>query len=71
MIIEDERDINAPVRDTRPAPQATVEMVINENAWFQQFLTRNLQIKNQKAYFLLQNALIDHIWEYYGNDNNK
>ncbi|KAF2583106.1 hypothetical protein F2Q68_00004169 [Brassica cretica] len=26
MIIEDERDINAPVRDTRPAPQATVEM---------------------------------------------
>ena len=32
MIIEDERDINAPVRDTRPAPQATVEMVINENA---------------------------------------
>lgn len=61
MIIEDERDINAPVRDARPAPQATVEMAINENARFQQFLTRNLQIKNREAHFLLRNALIDHM----------
>ena len=45
----------------RPAPQATVEMAINENACFQQFLIRNLLIKNQEAHFLLRNALIDHI----------
>lgn len=53
MIIEDERDINAPVRDARPAPQATVEMATNENTRFQEFLTRNLQIKNKKliSYF--------------------
>ena len=55
----------------RPAPQATVEMAINENACFQQFLIRNLLIKNQEAHFLLRNALIDHIWEYYGNENNE
>uniref|UniRef100_A0A0D3D7H3 DDE Tnp4 domain-containing protein n=1 Tax=Brassica oleracea var. oleracea TaxID=109376 RepID=A0A0D3D7H3_BRAOL len=51
MIIEDERDINAPVRDARPASQATVEMAINESTRFQEFLTRNLQIKNQKTHF--------------------
>lgn len=46
MIIEDERDINAPVKDARSAPQATVEMAIKESTRFQEFLTRNLQIKN-------------------------
>ena len=71
MIIEDELDINAPVRDARSAPPTTVEMAINENARFQQFLTRNLQMKNQAPHFLLRNALIDHIWKYYRNKNNE
>lgn len=61
MIIEDECDINAPVKDARPAPQATIEMTINKNIRFQQFLTRNLHIKNQETHFILQYALIDYI----------
>ncbi|KAG7594015.1 Harbinger transposase-derived protein [Arabidopsis thaliana x Arabidopsis arenosa] len=31
MIIEDERDITAPIREARSVPEATVEMAINEN----------------------------------------
>ena len=50
MIIEDERDINAPIRDARPAPPIKVEMAINEDMRFQQFLARNLRIKNKEAH---------------------
>lgn len=57
MIIEDERDINAPIRDARAAPVVQVEVAVNENARFQQFLTRNLQIKNKEAHLSLRNAL--------------
>ena len=70
MIIEDERDINAPIRDARAAPVVQVEMTVNENVRFQQFLARILQIKNKEAHLSLRNALIDHIWEYHGNNNN-
>ena len=71
MIIEDERDINAPIRDARSAPVAQVEMAINENARFQNFLARNLQIKNKETYLSLRNALIDHIWDHYGGNYNE
>uniref|UniRef100_A0A0D3AXL0 Uncharacterized protein n=1 Tax=Brassica oleracea var. oleracea TaxID=109376 RepID=A0A0D3AXL0_BRAOL len=37
MIIEDERDVNAPIRDARPAPPANVEMTINEDMRFKKF----------------------------------
>ena len=37
VIIEDERDINALIRDARPAPPINVEMAINEDMRFQQF----------------------------------
>ena len=70
MIIEDELDINAPIRDARVVSVLQVEMAINENTRFQQFLSRNLQIKNKEAHLSLRNALIDHIWEHYGNNNN-
>ena len=65
---EDEQDVNAPIRDARPAPPTNVEMAINEDMRFQQFLSRNLQIKDKEAHLSLRNALIDHIWEHYGNN---
>ena len=68
MIIEDERDISAPIKDARSAPEVTVEIAVNEHIRFQQFLARNLQIKNKEAHLSLWNALIEHIWEYYGNN---
>ena len=37
MIIEDERDINAPIRDSRSTPLPTVETAVNEHTRFQQF----------------------------------
>ena len=69
MIIEDERDVNAPIRDARPGPQPTVEMVMDENTQFQEFLARNRQIKDKEAHISLRNVLINHIWEHYGNSS--
>ena len=68
MIIEDDRDVNAPIRDARPAPPTNVEMAINEDMRFQQVLSHNLQIKDKEAHLSLRNVLIDHIWEHYGNN---
>lgn len=48
-----------------------VEMAINENVHFQNFLTCNLQIKNEKAYLSLRNALTDHIWDHYEGNYNE
>ena len=42
MIIENERDISAPIRDAKSALELTVEIVVNEHIRFQQFLTCNL-----------------------------
>ena len=41
--------------------EATVEKTENEDIRFQQFLARNLLIKNKENHFLLRNALVDHI----------
>lgn len=49
MIIEDERDVNVPIRDARPSP-TNVEMTINEDMRFQQFLACNLHIKDKEVY---------------------
>ncbi|XP_075515343.1 uncharacterized protein LOC142549983 [Primulina tabacum] len=41
MIIEDRRDLSAPIQDAMEAPTPDVEMVVNdENASFQEFLVR-------------------------------
>ena len=37
MIIEDEREVNVPTRDARPTPPTNVEMMINEDMWFDNF----------------------------------
>ena len=65
MIIEDERDLSAPLREFNHAPNPIVEMVVDEDARFTQFLARNRQIKDKKAHFELRDALIDHLWDHY------
>ena len=70
MIIEDERDIDAPIQDAREVPSPEVEMEVNESTRFQQFLARHRQIKNKNAYITLRNALIDHLWEEYTNSDD-
>ena len=67
MIIEDERDLNALIEVAREAPAPEVEMVVDENTRFQQFLARHRQIKDKDAHIALRNALIDHLWEEYTN----
>ncbi|KAK4738040.1 hypothetical protein R3W88_001737 [Solanum pinnatisectum] len=63
MIIEDERDLNAPIQDAVEAPTPTIEMVIDENLRFEQFLARHKKIKDKNVHFELRNALIEHLWE--------
>ena len=60
MIIEDERDLNAPIEVVREAPPPEVEIAVDDNTHFQEFLTRYRQIKDKEAHFALRNALIDH-----------
>ncbi|XP_075475817.1 uncharacterized protein LOC142512858 [Primulina tabacum] len=65
MIIEDERDLSAPIEDMREASTPDVEMVVDENIRFQEFLARYKRIKDKDAHYALRNALIDHLWEEY------
>ncbi|KAL6125686.1 hypothetical protein ACLB2K_073740 [Fragaria x ananassa] len=66
MIIEDERDLSAPIREFNEAPAPTVEMVIDETTRFNQFLDRHRKIKDKKAHYELRDALIEHIWQRHG-----
>jgi hypothetical protein len=70
MIIEDERNFDAPIQEAREAPTPEVEMAIDENTRFQQFLARYRQIKDKDIYIERRNALIDHLWEEYTNSND-
>ncbi|XP_019263699.1 PREDICTED: uncharacterized protein LOC109241411 [Nicotiana attenuata] len=63
MIIEDERDLNTPIQDDLEGPTPTVEITVDENQRFQEFLARHRRIKDKDAHFALRNALIDHLWE--------
>ncbi|XP_073286159.1 uncharacterized protein [Primulina huaijiensis] len=65
MIIEDECDLNASIEDMIEAPTLDVEMVVDENIIFQEFITRYKRIKDKDAHYALRNALIDHLWEEY------
>ncbi|XP_075507570.1 uncharacterized protein LOC142544402 [Primulina tabacum] len=55
--------------DMREAPTPDVEMVIDENIRFQEFLARYKKIKDKNAHYALRNALIDHLWEEYSCSN--
>ncbi|OMO51847.1 Harbinger transposase-derived protein, plant [Corchorus capsularis] len=70
MIIEDERDLNADIGICMEALAPKVEMVRDETTGFQEFLARHKQIKNKEAHFALHNALIEHLWERFGNSEN-
>ncbi|KAL2472100.1 putative harbinger transposase-derived nuclease [Abeliophyllum distichum] len=52
------------------APNPEVEMVVDDNTRFQEFLGRHRQIKNKEAHIALRNALIDHLWDEYTNSEN-
>ena len=61
MIIEDGRDLNAPIEVAREAPPPEVEMAMDHNTWFREFLAQYRQIKDKRAYFALRTTLIDHL----------
>ncbi|XP_062103035.1 uncharacterized protein LOC133814033 [Humulus lupulus] len=65
MIIEDERDFNAPIEERFEVPDPEVEMVGNDDARFQEFLARHRKIKDKDAHIALRNALIEHLWDEY------
>ncbi|XP_062112627.1 uncharacterized protein LOC133823792 [Humulus lupulus] len=46
VIIEDERDINASIEERVKVPSPEVRMVEDDNARFQEFLTRHRKIKD-------------------------
>ncbi|KAL5549771.1 hypothetical protein UlMin_005002 [Ulmus minor] len=55
MIIEDERDVDAPIDNQMKAPTPEVEIAVDENAQFQNFLARHRQIKDGKKKKILTN----------------
>ena len=65
MIIEDERNLYAPISNAREVPTPTVELAQEENIRFEQFIARYKQIKDREAHISLRNALIEHLWEQY------
>ncbi|KAK6120693.1 hypothetical protein DH2020_045567 [Rehmannia glutinosa] len=54
MIIEDERNIDAPIQDAMEAPTPDVEMVVDDNIRFEEFLARHKRIKDKEAHIALQ-----------------
>ncbi|XP_019082495.1 PREDICTED: uncharacterized protein LOC109125369 [Camelina sativa] len=72
MIIEDERDIDATIKERVEVPSAEVEMTSDDDARFQEFLARHRQIKikDREAHIELRNALIEHLWSEYINSEN-
>ncbi|KAK9129149.1 hypothetical protein Sjap_009636 [Stephania japonica] len=69
MIIEDERDLSVPIGQARKH-QFDVEVALDENERFDEFLKRNKDIKDKDAHYALRNALIDHIWDEYTNGDD-
>ncbi|XP_024009204.1 uncharacterized protein LOC112084190 [Eutrema salsugineum] len=65
MIIEDERDLSAPIEVRREVLPPEVEIEANESIRFQEFLARYRKIKDKEIHFSLRNTLIDHLWEKY------
>ena len=52
------------------APIPTVDIRVDENTRFQEFLARHKQIKDKEVYIALRNAIIDHLWDEFSNLNN-
>ena len=60
MIIEDERELDAPIELGREAPPPDIEIAEDENVRFQNFLARFRNIKNKKAHLSKIKKLIFH-----------
>uniref|UniRef100_A0A0D3E4V0 Uncharacterized protein n=1 Tax=Brassica oleracea var. oleracea TaxID=109376 RepID=A0A0D3E4V0_BRAOL len=65
----DERDLDAPIGIGREAPPPEVQIPDNEDNRFQEFLSRFRKIKDKEAHFSLRNALIDHLWKKFSNND--
>ncbi|XP_057812312.1 uncharacterized protein LOC131026456 [Salvia miltiorrhiza] len=70
MIVEDERDLSAPIEIAREVPIPDVETMPNETNHFQDFLGRYKKIKDRVSHFALRDALVDHIWDEFSNLEN-
>ncbi|XP_042454976.1 uncharacterized protein LOC122039026 [Zingiber officinale] len=70
MIIEDERDLNAPIVEHFEVPTPDVEPARDDGTRFEEFLARYRQIKDKEAHIALRNALIEHLWEQYSNSES-
>ncbi|KAL5848403.1 hypothetical protein ACOSQ4_006416 [Xanthoceras sorbifolium] len=66
----DEHDVDADIDNWREAPAPEVDMAVDENTRFQQFLARHREIRDKEAHISLRNALIEHLWEQYSNSPN-
>lgn len=62
MIIEDERDLDTPIRIRREDPPPEIQILDDEDNRFQKFFSQFRKIKDKEVYFSLRNALIDHFW---------
>ncbi|XP_074352509.1 uncharacterized protein LOC141691642 [Apium graveolens] len=70
MIVEDERDLSAPIQEQFKVPNPEVERDQIDDARFQQFLGRYRKIRNKEAHIALRDALIEYLWEEYTNSEN-
>ncbi|KAK2663926.1 hypothetical protein Ddye_002500 [Dipteronia dyeriana] len=61
MIIADECDVDASIGDRMKTPTPEIEIMLDENTRFQQFLTRHREIRNKDAHIALRNVLIEHL----------
>ena len=70
IIIEDEHEEQEEdVIISTPSSISNVEdMEINETDRFRRFVARHKKIKHRENHFVLQNVLIEHLWERYGNE---
>ena len=57
MIIEDERDLDAPIEVERETPPPEVQTAENDNIRFEKFLGGFRKIKDKKTHFALRNSL--------------
>ncbi|CAH1419929.1 unnamed protein product [Lactuca virosa] len=69
-LAEDERDVNATIEERGEMPNVEVEMVVDDDIRFQEFLARHKKIKDKYAHYELRNALIEHLWDEYTNSKN-
>ena len=61
---------NLSIVDVREVATPVVELVEDEDARFEQFLGRYRQIKDKDTHIALRNALIEHLWLRYANNED-